>query len=132
MHKATIIANTADQRDTLPRTVQTQPHSLLDTGSQNAPVRYFALVGCGQIEGLPSSVAGSERSVVRIQGVNLNVKQPMDRRRLYIRSKAVVVLAPAAEDRSPVRTAIGGTENIFATRSEERRVGKECRSRWSP
>ena len=25
---------------------------------------------------------------------------------------------------------VGG--RIFATRSEERRVGKECRSRWSP
>src|SRR3712207_7081126 len=24
------------------------------------------------------------------------------------------------------------TENIFLVRSEERRVGKECRSRWSP
>ena len=24
------------------------------------------------------------------------------------------------------------TKDIFATRSEERRVGKECRSRWSP
>src|SRR2546430_16330329 len=28
---------------------------------------------------------------------------------------------------------IGGTRNTaFGTRSEERRVGKECRSRWSP
>ena len=25
-----------------------------------------------------------------------------------------------------------GTENGIAARSEERRVGKECRSRWSP
>ena len=25
-----------------------------------------------------------------------------------------------------------GDENIVTTRSEERRVGKECRSRWSP
>ena len=25
-----------------------------------------------------------------------------------------------------------GTDYIFTTRSEERRVGKECRSRWSP
>src|SRR5256885_5263503 len=28
------------------------------------------------------------------------------------------------------RAVIGGL--IFSTRSEERRVGKECRSRWSP
>src|SRR3712207_3412226 len=26
----------------------------------------------------------------------------------------------------------GGTVKIFVARSEERRVGKECRSRWSP
>ena len=29
-------------------------------------------------------------------------------------------------------TAIAGALNIFWDRSEERRVGKECRSRWSP
>ena len=27
---------------------------------------------------------------------------------------------------------IYGAENVFDFRSEERRVGKECRSRWSP
>ena len=27
---------------------------------------------------------------------------------------------------------IGGTPLLKADRSEERRVGKECRSRWSP
>ena len=26
----------------------------------------------------------------------------------------------------------GGSEGIYLDRSEERRVGKECRSRWSP
>ena len=28
--------------------------------------------------------------------------------------------------------ADGNKNNIFTVRSEERRVGKECRSRWSP
>ncbi len=27
---------------------------------------------------------------------------------------------------------MGGTDKEMAQRSEERRVGKECRSRWSP
>ena len=27
---------------------------------------------------------------------------------------------------------VGNTESVTQTRSEERRVGKECRSRWSP
>ena len=30
------------------------------------------------------------------------------------------------------RTALGGTPEGADPRSEERRVGKECRSRWSP
>ena len=30
-----------------------------------------------------------------------------------------------------VRTSVGGT-GVVGLRSEERRVGKECRSRWSP
>src|ERR1051326_8307765 len=29
-------------------------------------------------------------------------------------------------------TELGRSEALFAKRSEERRVGKECRSRWSP
>src|ERR1019366_6691213 len=29
-------------------------------------------------------------------------------------------------------TATGQLDTTFGTRSEERRVGKECRSRWSP
>ena len=36
---------------------------------------------------------------------------------------------------SDVITALGedvGREELQTTRSEERRVGKECRSRWSP
>ena len=32
----------------------------------------------------------------------------------------------------PVRTQFGSVEDVRTTRSEERRVGKECRSRWSP
>ena len=31
-----------------------------------------------------------------------------------------------------VKSNIEGVEFICANRSEERRVGKECRSRWSP
>ena len=33
---------------------------------------------------------------------------------------------------SATASALGNTYNIRVKRSEERRVGKECRSRWSP
>ena len=32
----------------------------------------------------------------------------------------------------PLAIALGVSSGLGATRSEERRVGKECRSRWSP
>src|SRR3712207_8463487 len=31
-----------------------------------------------------------------------------------------------------IQDSMGGTSTATVTRSEERRVGKECRSRWSP
>ena len=36
------------------------------------------------------------------------------------------------ESEKPETTAITSVASTSATRSEERRVGKECRSRWSP
>ena len=40
---------------------------------------------------------------------------------------------PGQEDEvSVMETFVGGGAALFTLRSEERRVGKECRSRWSP
>ena len=36
------------------------------------------------------------------------------------------------EDIDTPRVVPGSAEEILGARSEERRVGKECRSRWSP
>src|SRR2546422_11776021 len=41
------------------------------------------------------------------------------------------LLAADPEDAAPSR-GLGGAEVAWQERSEERRVGKECRSRWSP
>src|SRR2546422_7099645 len=38
----------------------------------------------------------------------------------------------AARNNSPAVIFIDDADAIFEDRSEERRVGKECRSRWSP
>ena len=39
---------------------------------------------------------------------------------------------PTAVESAQVELTETTTETIESTRSEERRVGKECRSRWSP
>src|SRR3989454_10994816 len=38
----------------------------------------------------------------------------------------------AARSAQAVRVALDGADSLKQARSEERRVGKECRSRWSP
>ena len=39
--------------------------------------------------------------------------------------------SPFKEERTP-SFVVSPTKNIFSAEMEERRVGKECRSRWSP
>ena len=41
-------------------------------------------------------------------------------------------MMPLCEDMAGVAKGIAGLGALFYVRSEERRVGKECRSRWSP
>src|SRR4029078_9346610 len=55
----------------------------------------------------------------------LRVKQQTDRREIFLRYLKEV---------SGAVSEINGAEreNLYNERSEERRVGKECRSRWSP
>ena len=39
---------------------------------------------------------------------------------------------PNVRNKNFLEVATGYTEEVAIERSEERRVGKECRSRWSP
>src|SRR5258708_38386558 len=53
-------------------------------------------------------------------------------RGLTVESQEVVLFKTRATDgRSMVETTMGAVP-VVVMRSEERRVGKECRSRWSP
>src|SRR2546426_6593211 len=49
-----------------------------------------------------------------------------------LRIVPVVYFYPAVAPRQGIATARAKTPKRVAGRSEERRVGKECRSRWSP
>ena len=56
-----------------------------------------------------------------------------DQWRYGLRTSAAVGCGLTDADAQPPK--IGGgqfSRNVLETRSEERRVGKECRSRWSP
>src|SRR2546430_5160960 len=61
--------------------------------------------------------------------------QPLELRPLARRTMAVLWEGSRVRCESPGATTIRSATNAIpssATRSEERRVGKECRSRWSP
>src|SRR3712207_7795476 len=64
------------------------------------------------------------------EGVNTRVQTAIWMQELaepYIRRRAIRHL-----EKGRVVIFAGGTGNPYFSRSEERRVGKECRSRWSP
>ena len=44
----------------------------------------------------------------------------------------LVLVGPSGCGKSTTLRMLAGLEPVDAGRSEERRVGKECRSRWSP
>ena len=89
-------------------------------------------------------MSGGARTYVRPQGdpkayvVAVDFAQQLNRPLREYRDKAILDVIAA----NVVRISVAGQENYelekkdgnwtFARRSEERRVGKECRSRWSP
>ena len=67
--------------------------------------------------------------------VNVSVKIRVEVRvRVDVKVKVRVKLGPGSSSRSVLRLSSQCTSEhrIEVIRSEERRVGKECRSRWSP
>src|SRR5215469_4887330 len=86
-----------------------------------------ALLGLGAA-GLAGVVVAMAWSVHARQ---IRLAEKLTRRQLIVTAEA----EPAAltVDRgSGTKAAAEGSERVNGTGSEERRVGKECRSRWSP
>ena len=49
-----------------------------------------------------------------------------------LRTQGVAYLIPVLDSITHTSLKVGHMDIVVAYRSEERRVGKECRSRWSP
>src|SRR5260221_14189508 len=56
-------------------------------------------------------------------------RKPQQKRKLFKRMAEILAEAPGLK---PPELVINLVEVVWENRSEERRVGKECRSRWSP
>ena len=89
--------------------------------------RYIAI----DTQGLPHALAVTTADVTDRKGCLLALKRELDNLGAVQR-----VLADGGYTgqvfASSVQELIGAEVEIAAERSEERRVGKECRSRWSP
>src|SRR6266480_3659256 len=68
--------------------------------------------------------------IVNIRGVVRNFVDPVDELRFEGRAPVEKVFGKLRKLRGGIIARM--LDDAFATRSEERRVGKECRSRWSP
>ena len=75
-----------------------------------------------------------ERTLERFRGgeIKILVATNLAARGLHIEDISHVVNYDLPEDAEVFTHRIGRTGRAGESRSEERRVGKECRSRWSP
>src|SRR5258706_918547 len=85
-------------------------------------IRYWSVTGV-QTCALPISEPESEQAPLPKE----EAKPPEDVAEVALREPEPPKPEPPAEEKPPT-----ATPSVAMVRSEERRVGKECRSRWSP
>src|SRR3712207_1458531 len=118
--------------------VTTVTHLLRHGQTEHTPERRFS----GRND-LPLSLTGraeAEAAAVRAGqlGIDVVVSSPVRRTRETAETVAAAVGVPVELDDDLAELDFGDLEGLTldealaAHRSEERRVGKECRSRWSP
>src|ERR1035437_5855273 len=97
----------------------------------------FLFVACvvrGNLRGLRPAEAAPRDGLLDLLAAEARCLKVLRRVSLYVRRAALARLDQVAEIAEPegqLRLVDSGCK-LLAIRSEERRVGKECRSRWSP
>src|SRR2546427_10408292 len=112
---ATVTLNRPDQRNAMNTALLTGLRLCFERLDERSDVRVVVVRGAG-----PAFCSGMDlKEMEKQRGVNVDHE-----------SGVVAVLQRVERCRYPTIAVLQG--DAIAGRSEERRVGKECRSRWSP
>ena len=86
-----------------------------------------------RVEQLLTPIVGPGRAIVRVNA-DLDFDRTTIRKETFDPKSAVVRSEVKNEEENRGAANVGGgtPDPNYSSRSEERRVGKECRSRWSP
>ena len=119
MGESAVVAHRADEVRAFGGTAQFQRHGLFDAGGHHAPFGGLVGIHVGEVEGLPSAVAGGKHGVLGVRRVDFNIEHPVDRRARHIGREGVVVGAGAAvfrraaEDRLPGGAGVQTAEHVI-------------------
>ena len=76
---------------------------------------------------VPLATIFAPRAMIKVEA-----SDPVPEAALIMVPAGMVKVTPATTETLPLSSHILEESNVRSSRSEERRVGKECRSRWSP
>ena len=71
-------------------------------------------------------------SRIKQRRLELNLTQPYVAEKMGVTASTILRYENGSIDNTKKMVLEGLSEALHVSRSEERRVGKECRSRWSP
>ena len=94
--------------------------------------RKVAVIGAGSWGTALATALAANGHEVQLWDRNTSMMLEMQKERENKKYLKGIYLADNIVCTSDAKSAVEAAEAVVLTRSEERRVGKECRSRWSP